>query len=157
MSNVNDMLLAQWQGLRRLTYDYLDLLDVSHLGQKLPFAESQPLGYQFWCMLGAQESYLRKLEYGAWQGFSSSLDQFDAVTPAIIAQQMVLADERLARLLAQHDLDQPLLNGQPAYEVVFQMIKHESHHHGQLINFMFFLHLPIPASWHDEWALRYEG
>jgi hypothetical protein len=41
------------------------------------------------------------------------------------------------------------------YEIVLQMIKHEMHHHGQLINFMFCFHLPIPDSWQEEWALAY--
>lgn len=156
MVPLSDLLLAQWQGLRRLTYDYLAILDTEHLSRKLPFATSQSLGYQFWCMLGAQESYLEKLEHGTWQGFASSLDQFEVVTPAIITQQMTKADEQLAQVLAHSTLDQPLRNGQPAYEVVFQMIKHESHHHGQLINFMFCFHLPIPPSWHHEWALSYD-
>jgi hypothetical protein len=160
MAALADILLAQWSGqwtgLRRLTYDYLDMLETEHLGRTLPFPTSKTLGYQFWCMLGAQESYTRKLQHGSWQGFSSSLDQFEAVTPAIIKQQMMRADEALANLLAMVDLEQPLANGQAGYDVVFQIIKHESHHHGQLINFMFFLRLPIPPSWHNEWALAYD-
>jgi hypothetical protein len=151
-----DLLLRQWQGLRRLTFDYLDMLDPAHLDRKLPFPTSKSLGYQFWCMLGAQESYTKKLEHGTWQGFSSSLDQFDMVTPAVIKQQMEKADAALAHLLATLSSDHKLLNGQFAHEAVFQIIKHESHHHGQLINFMFYLQLPIPASWHDEWALAYD-
>ena len=106
-------------------------------------------------MVGAHESYLKKLEYGTWQGFSSSLGEFDTVTPAIIKQQMMKADAAMERLLNRMDLQTPLKNGQPAYEVVMQMIKHEMHHHGQLINFMFCHHLPIPDSWNDEWALAY--
>jgi len=43
-------------------------------------------------MTGAHESYLRRLETGAWQGFASSLDQYDSVRPEIIAQQMRQTD-----------------------------------------------------------------
>jgi hypothetical protein len=79
MAQLFDLLLSQWQGLRRLTFDYLNMLEPAHLSSTLPFPTSKSLGYQFWCMLGAQESYTKKLEHGAWQGFSSSLDQFDKV------------------------------------------------------------------------------
>jgi hypothetical protein len=53
-------------------------------------------------------------------------------------------------------LQATLKNGQPGYEVVQRMIEHEMHHHGQLINFMFCHHLPIPPSWNEEWALAYD-
>lgn len=151
-----EIMLTEWQQIRQLTYDYLDGLDPHHLDLRLPFATSQTLGYQFWCMVGAHESYLKTLEHGAWQGFASSLDQLAEVTPATIKQQMQQTDARLTQLLQTLDLNAPLANGQPGYGVVFQMIKHEMHHHGQLINFLFCHRLPIPPSWQDEWALRYE-
>ena len=73
MAELNAILLAQWQGLRRLTYDYLAMLEPAHFALKLPFETSQTLGYQFWCMVGAQESYTKKLQHGSWQGFSVQL------------------------------------------------------------------------------------
>jgi hypothetical protein len=157
VASLNQILRRQWQEIRHLTYDYLDILDPAHLSLTLPFPASQTLGYQFWCMIGAQESYLRKLEHGRWQGFSSSLDGFETVTPALIKQQMSRADTEMERLLDQMNLEQVLPNGQAGYVIVFQIIKHEMHHHGQLINFMFCHHLPIPASWQDEWALSYDN
>jgi len=155
-STLSTILLAQWQEIRQLTYDYLDILQPAQLKLTLPFPESQALGYQFWCMVGAHESYLKKLEHGEWQGFASSLDTFDEVTPAVIKGQMQTADEKMKHVLTTMDAETRLNNGQPAYEVVFQMIKHEMHHHGQLINFMFCHHLPIPESWQDEWALSHD-
>jgi hypothetical protein len=156
MANLDALLLAQWQALRRLTYDYLGMLEPAHFALKLPFDRSQTLGYQFWCMVGAQESYNKKLQHGKWQGFSSSLDQFEEITAPIVTQQMQKADAVLAELLTEMNADQRLQNSQFAHEVIFQMIKHESHHHGQLINFMFCFHLPIPPSWQEEWALSYD-
>ncbi|MBX3013584.1 MAG: DinB family protein [Caldilineaceae bacterium] len=152
---VTEILAAQWQEIRQLTYAYLDALQPEQLALRLPFPTSQSLGYQFWCMVGAHESYLHKLEKGAWQGFASSLDQFTEITPAIIKAQMQQADARLSQLLQQIDLNAPLHNGEPGYTVVFQMIKHEMHHHGQLINFLFCHQLAIPPAWQAEWSLRY--
>jgi hypothetical protein len=156
MNAMNEILMSEWQTIRRLTYDYLDLLSAAQLELTLPFPESKSLGYQFWCMVGAHESYLRKLEQGEWKGFAASLDQFDLVTPAVIKQQMAQVDAAMQALLQRIDLEQLLKNGQPGHAVVFQMIKHEMHHHGQLINFLFCHHLPIPASWREEWALAYD-
>jgi hypothetical protein len=155
--SLSNILLEQWLGIRRLTYDYLNQIDDTHLVLKLPFPDSQSLGYQFWCMLGAHESYLRELKAGRWQGFSSSLDGFEMMTTALIRQQMQKADTDMTELLQRLNLEEKLENGQYGYEVVMQIIKHEMHHHGQLINFMFCFHLPIPLSWQEEWALKYEG
>lgn len=61
MTNLSQILLHQWQGIRGLTYDYLAQLSSEQLALRLPFEKSQTLGYQFWCMTGAHESYLAKL------------------------------------------------------------------------------------------------
>lgn len=156
MTNLSQILLHQWQDIRGLTYDYLAQLSSEQLSLRLPFEKSQTLGYQFWCMVGAHESYLAKLETGAWQGFGCSLDGAGEMTPALIREKMQAADARMAALLGSMDLEQRLANGRPAYEVVMQMIKHEMHHHGQLINFLYCHRLPIPATWQDEWALAYD-
>jgi len=156
MSTLSHILLDQWQGIRALTYDYLAQLSTDQLALRLPFETSQTLGYQFWCMTGAHESYLAKLETGAWQGFACSLDGAGELTLDLIVETMRAGDARMAGLLAGMNPEYPLANGQPAYEVVMQMIKHEMHHHGQLINFLYCHHLPIPATWQDEWALAYD-
>jgi hypothetical protein len=155
-NHLSEILLTQWRNIRRLTYDYLDLLDATDLSVTLPFPESQTLGYQFWCMVGAQESYLKKLQLGEWQGFASSLDNFEHVTPEIVKQRMTLADQEMEDMVKSLDLHVRLKGGQHGYEVVQRIIEHELHHHGQLINFMFCHHLPIPASWRDAWALAYD-
>lgn len=154
--SLSQILFQQWQEIRGLSYDYLGQLTPEQLALRLPFETSQTLGYQFWCMLGAHESYLRQLESGAWHGFACSLDGMGEITPAIIARQMRAADAHMAELLAGMVLEPPLVNGQPAYTVVMQMIKHEMHHHGQLINFLYCHRLPIPASWQNEWHLSYD-
>ncbi|MEZ4867440.1 MAG: hypothetical protein R3C14_39305 [Caldilineaceae bacterium] len=149
-------LLAEWRQIRQLTYDYLDLLEPHQLDLRLSFPTSQTLGYQFWCMVGAHESFLNALEQGGWQGFHSSLDDFDEVTPAVIKAQMQKSDERLLLLCEILNLDPPRVGQEPGYKSIFRMIEHEMHHHGQLINFLFCHHLPIPPSWADEWALSYD-
>ena len=43
---LSEIFMTQWQNIRRLTYDYLDMLKPHQLALALPFPESQPIGYQ---------------------------------------------------------------------------------------------------------------
>lgn len=156
MTELSQIYYDQWQNLRNLTYDYLDMLKVDQLNLVLPFPESRPIGHQFWCMLGAQESYLKVLQTGQWQGFACSLDQVDDVSPVVIKNRMKEADQALLQIIEQTDLHGILKNGKRRHEVVQRIIEHEILHHGQLINLMFCHHLPIPTAWADEWALAYD-
>ncbi len=151
-----EVYLRQWLGIRQMTYAYLDILQPSNLALKLPFPESQSLSYQFFCMVGAHESYLKQLEHGSWQGFSSSVSGIANLTPATIKEHMQRSDVVMTDLVKRIDLTQRLADGSYGYEVVQRMIEHEMHHHGQMINFLFCHHLPIPESWHEKWALERE-
>jgi hypothetical protein len=148
--------LQQWQGIRALSYDYLAGLKPSDLALRLPFPESQSLLDQFWCMIGAHESYLRELQAGVWQGFSCSLDALNDYTLGAIVSQMRKSDHTMAEVLGEMDLETPLSNGKRGYEVVQRMVEHEMHHHGQLIHFMYYGRLAIPESWHLKWNLSRE-
>ena len=148
--------LQQWEGIRAMTYDYLAVLTPPDLSLRLPFPESQDLLYQFWCMVGAHESYLKELQAGSWQGFSCSLDAQEDYSLQAIERQMRESDRVMAERLGTMDLEALLANEKHGYEVVQRMIEHEMHHHGQLIVSMFCHHLPIPESWHEKWALSRE-
>lgn len=150
---LSQMFLQQWQGIRALTYDYLAVLTPPDVPLKLPFPESEDLLYQFWCMIGAHESYVRELQAGSWQGFSCSLDTLGDYSLEAIERQMREADRAMAEILGKTDLEAGLASGKRGYEVVQRMVEHEMHHHGQLINFMYYGRLPIPKSWHLKWNL----
>lgn len=151
--DLSNMLLAQWQMIRAMTYHYLAVLQPSDLGQSLPFPESQTLVDQFWCMLGAQESYLRELQAGEWQGFSCSLDEGKDYSLEAIERQMRTCDQAMAALLGEIDLNASLANGKRGYQVVQRLVEHEVMHQGQLIHHLYYGHLPIPESWHEKWDL----
>lgn len=152
-SVLSTVYLQQWQGIRGLTYDLLAVLTPADLSQRLPFPESQDLLYQFYCMLGASESYLRELQAGSWQGFKCSLDRLSDYSLEAIARQMREVDRALAAVLATTDLEARLENGKRGYEVVQRMVEHEMHHQGQLIHYIYCHQLPIPQSWFEKWHL----
>ena len=149
-----DYIINHWNDLRGRTYDFLDVLKPTDLPLRLPFSESDTLYNQLWCMLGTTESFAKRIAAGSWQGWDSSLSYDpDEVTLGDIRQQLEASDQTLFAALLQHDLLTPYADGSIPLRHYFRLVEHESHHHGQLINFIFAHNLPIPQSWADEWAL----
>ena len=152
---MHDHIIKHWQDLRGRTYDLLDVLEASDLPETLPFPESATLYNQLWCMLGTTESFAKRIAAGSWQGWSSSLTSKPPdVTIDMIRDHLKKSDDILFDALKKHDnLLTAYDDGTTPLRHYFRLVEHESHHHGQLINFIFALHLPIPQSWADEWAL----
>ena len=153
--NLTEVTRNHWQQLRGMTYDLLDKITQDDWGKKLPFASSQNLQYQFWCMLATQESWMPLLTTGVWGEFSCSLDKLDAdqVSVARIRQHMQEADKQLLEVLGSRDLLRAFEDGSMPLMNYMILVEHESHHQGQLINFIYAHDLPIPESWRAKWAL----
>jgi uncharacterized damage-inducible protein DinB len=155
---IHTIIKEHWTQLRQMTYDLLDVLEVNDLGLKLNFERSQSIGYQFWCMLGAQESWISLIESGKWQGFSCSVTSLeDDKAIENIRRQMQLADDKLLLTLATVDLAQEFDDGRTSLSNYLTLVEHESHHQGQLINFIYAHDLPIPDSWEAKWNLKREN
>ena len=149
-----EQIISHWRDLRGRTYDLLDVLQHEDLAKTLPFPESATLYNQLWCMLGTTESFAERIAAGSWQGWSSSLSSGPhQVALAEIREHLQRSDATLIEALGQHDLMKPFADGTSPLRIYFRLVEHEAHHHGQLINFIFALNLPIPQSWADEWAL----
>jgi len=142
-----------WKQLRGMTYDFLNAIDDRDLEKKLPFPESQSLGYQFSCMTGAQESNVPLIAKGKWEGFSCSLDGENKITTEMIIAHMKNADSILMKALDEIDLLKKFDDGSTPLMNYLILVEHESHHQGQIINFIYAHDLPIPKSWNEKWAL----
>ncbi|MEZ4712062.1 MAG: hypothetical protein R3A44_33050 [Caldilineaceae bacterium] len=157
MTSLARHLQTHWQQLRGMTYDLLDMLSEPDLIKKLPFAASQDMQYQFFCMLGTQESWLPVLSSGVMETWDCSLTPASEGQPLALAEvkaHFAAADRALFAQLAQLDLLHPVGDGHPPLHQYMVLVEHEAHHQGQLINFIFALDLPIPPSWADKWALH---
>jgi len=142
-----------WTQLRGMTYDFLNSIKDEDLDKKLPFSQSQSLGYQFACMCGAQESNISLITKGVWEGYSSTLDQESTINIDLIISHMKKADLLLFSALDKTDLLQKFEDGSSPLMNYLILVEHESHHQGQIINFIYACDLPIPKSWADKWAL----
>lgn len=157
MSEIGAQTKAHWQDLRGRTYDLMDILTEVDLDKRLPFPASQSIGNQFYCMLGTQESWGPVLTKGRMEGWSSSISE--AAKEDIgsylteYKQRLRKADEALFATLEEVDWALTFEDGSTPLAKYLRLVEHESHHHGQLINFIYALDLPIPESWADSWAL----
>jgi hypothetical protein len=112
-------------------------------------ARSNTIGGQFWCLVGARESYARAFEIGAWRGFTCSLD--DTRSPAAVQGALVASRGRLEALLAR--AASPL---DPEREAtLFRLLEHEVQHHGQLIRYFDANDLAFPPAFARRYALEH--
>ena len=151
---LNTHIANHWRQLRGRTLDLVALLEPAQLDLKLPFEASQSIHYQFWCMLGAQQSWQALFESGEWDGFSCTLTGRDEhKQPAVVTEMMRAADKKLLSILETADLNEAFENGTTRLDHYFSLVEHESHHQDQLINFIYAHDIEIPASWAKKWSL----
>ena len=153
MKTLNQNLIGHWQQLRQMSIDLIDELSDKDMGKKLPFENSQTLGNQYYCMIGTQETFVNYyLEDGEWKEWKCSLNEVQSPSIGAVKRAMAKADDNLNRILEKVDLLAKVGDG-TVLDRYFTLVEHESHHQGQLINFIYAHDLPIPKSWADKWAL----
>lgn len=147
-----------WKALRGRTYDLLDVLKQEDLEKKLPFPTSQSLYYQFECMIGTTETLADAIKAGESQEWHCSLWSFPShvssrVPLATIREHFQRSDEFLLTTLEEAELLTKQEDHTSPWQKYRTLVEHEAHHHGQLINFIYALDLPIPQSWANLWKL----
>lgn len=126
----------------QLSQDLVEHLAETSLSLDLPGLPSNRVAGQYWCIVGARESYLRAVEAGGWQGFSCSL-----ATPG--SKRSVLdALETTRQRLGQIQFDELT---ETQLGLALDLLEHEIQHHGQLIRFVYANGLAFP----DSWKVRY--
>lgn len=141
---MNHLLKLKLERAFDLTRDLATHLDEQALGLDLPNLPSNRIASQFWCIVGARESYIKAIVSGRWMGFSCSLD-----TPHV--KRWVLA--KLAETREQMSaIDFGGLSDQQA-ELAFALLEHEIQHHGQLIRYVYANKLSFPKSWNARYTV----
>jgi hypothetical protein len=108
-------------------------------------APSNTLGLQFWCVVGARESYSRAIERGEWAGFDCSLREPGSAVS--VRDALASSGSRVRTLCAS--LERPLDTARES--LVFDVLEHEVQHHGQLVRYFYANGLAFP----DRFAGRY--
>lgn len=145
---VNDQLSERFRRSNTLFADLLGAIDPAALGSRLGSLPSNTIGQQYWCVVGARESYLAAARAGHWQGFSCSLTASDLEAPAVVVARL----EETTAALASYLEERSPLAGAPL-DLLLDLLEHETQHHGQLIRYIYALGLAIPESWRARYAL----
>lgn len=111
-------------------------------------ARSNSIGAQFWCVVGARESYTRAFEAGAWQGFRCSLTEPEV--PASVQAALAASQTGL-----QAVLDAAAQPWDAARQrILFDLLEHEAQHQGQLIRYFYANSIPFPPDFAKRYALN---
>lgn len=129
-----------------LTNALAENLSADDLTKRNGAARSNTIGAQFWCVVGARESYARALQAGAWQGFACSLN--DIASPRTVRDALSVSGR--AALEGAEAL-QPLNAARES--IVIDLMQHEAQHHGQLIRYFYANGLAFPHAFAQRYAL----
>lgn len=128
----------------QLTLDLVTSIEASFLHKKLPNLKSNKIGQQFWCIIGARESYIKAIENEKWIGFSCSLENS-------------FSKEEIITKLNESALKWKQFEGNELSEkqktILLDLYTHEIQHHGQLIRFCYALEIKFPKSWNNKYTV----
>lgn len=96
---------------------------------------SNSIGSQFYCIIGARESYIKAINAGSWQGF-------DKTNLSEIKELLEVSLKNLGAI-EFNTLDGDQQN------IAFDLLEHEIQHHGQLIRYFYANKLKFPKSWNE--------
>ena len=128
-----------------LTQDLAAHLDETHLNLDLPDLPSNTIGEQFWCMIGARESYLKAMISEKWMGFACSLK--DTTSKPMIVEALTQSHQAMTEFISGTTLNEPQAN------FLLDLLEHEIQHHGQLIRYVYGNKLDFPESWNQRYTV----
>lgn len=127
----------------QLTQDLAKNLPNEHLRLTLKDLPSNTIGEQFWCIVGARESYLRAMIHEKWMGFSCTLEETTSIEK--ITYHLNESAEALMSYFKKGE------GSETQMELMFTLLEHEVQHHGQLIRYVYGNKLSFPHSWKERY------
>lgn len=128
-----------------LTFDMAKHLEEEYLTLKMKKLPSNKIGEQFWCIVGARESYIKAIKASEWQGFSCSLKDTKDKGELLSCLEKTMLD---LKELLKEDLSEKQL------DILLDLHEHEIQHHGQLIRYVYGNKLSFPVSWTNRYTVK---
>lgn len=117
------------------------------LARHIPGVPSNSLGSQFWCVVGARESYAKAIAASAWVGFSCSLGEAEAKQVAALRAALGRSQATVLDVVSNRDL------GSEQAGLAFDLLEHEALHQGQLIRYFYANEIAFPPEFASRYAL----
>ena len=143
---MREKVIEHIKALFRAHEDLAEILPDEAFGQKLSIP-SNTIGEQFWCLIGARESYAKAIKENGWAGFSCSMPYGSTNDKHKVLEILLKTAQDFERTINgiewTADRDSLLLD----------LLEHEAQHQGQLIRYVYGLEHKFPKSWAERWAL----
>lgn len=130
-----------------LTNGLAEGLTAADLDRRIDDVPSNSLGSQFWCVVGARESYHRGILAGSWQGFHCSLTRTQTKRPEDIGAALQRSKETIKDMIAARTFTEA------GAQLLYDLWEHEILHQGQLIRYFYANGLAFPAAFAKRYAL----
>ena len=145
---MKEQLIKRYKRTNKLFVDLLDEMTECHLDSKLGNLPSNKIGQQYWCVIGARNSYLSAVKAGKWVGFSCPLNWNETKNASAISSQLSATINEIVHFLNECEEPSP-----EQIDLFMDLLEHEVQHHGQLIRYMYGNKIPIPQSWKSRYSL----
>jgi hypothetical protein len=144
---MSSILTARLAAAFALTEGLAEVMTDDSLALHNGSAPSNSIDGQFWCVVGARESYARAIAAGTWSGFSCSLSASDAQR----ADKVRAALER-----SRTNVLDAISGCEPTDHrdtIAFSLLEHETLHHGQLVRYFYANGIRFPEAFAERYAL----
>ena len=115
-------------------------------GQKLSIP-SNTLGGQYWCLIGARESYTNAVKENGWAGFGCSMTSEDSSNQQKVIQTLNQTTQKFAETVSGIEWTNEREG------LLIDLLEHETQHQGQFIRYVYGLKYEFPMSWTKRWSL----
>lgn len=145
---MDKILRGRLQQSMLLTDSLAEALDQASLQHRNGDTPSATIGSQFWCVVGARESYSAGIAAGHWTGFSCSLGRAQAKQPSAVQTALTRSRNAVLDVLTEH------ADSEGRTTLAFDLLEHESQHQGQLIRYFYTNRIAFPVDFAKRYALQ---
>jgi hypothetical protein len=119
----------------------------AQLADRIGNVPSNSIGSQFWCIVGARESYGKAIAASKWQGFSCSLSKPDTKILPSLQAALEGSREEVMEHVNNNEMTAERLS------ILVDLLEHEALHQGQLIRYFYANNITFPEDFADRYAL----
>ncbi|MGR9463067.1 hypothetical protein [Rhizobium leguminosarum] len=144
---MDKILLGRLRDALLLTKELSESVDEHQLHRCINGVASNSIGSQFWCIVGARESYARGIVAGTWQGFACSLSREQTRQASSVRSALDVTQHKVLDAIERTEMSEG------RWQLVLDLWEHEIQHQGQLIRYFYANGILFPEPFASRYAL----